>query len=211
MRGCTAMRIYIPLCFYFIPSSPLRNSEISEFTFHYASTLWRLSRTIRSGRLNLHSTMLLLYRMGRRLGSGYLLIYIPLCFYFMSYCCCAARTCLIYIPLCFYFIKSSIHPASVLTLFTFHYASTLFKNLSLFSAPCRIYIPLCFYFMEGFALLFYCDSLFTFHYASTLWRTSCAHNNRFLHLHSTMLLLYEKRNSLNCYARKFTFHYASTL
>ena len=100
-------RIYIPLCFYFIPRPdsskiprcPYLHSTmlllyhyicdncgayLDPFTFHYASTLSRLGWLwgVRSER-----------------------IYIPLCFYFIKVSLSSGRRKRsIYIPLCFYFI-----------------------------------------------------------------------------------------------------------
>ena len=119
-------RIYIPLCFYFIPGSCPQQADSSWFTFHYASTL-SLLPVFRFGigfiftfhyastlsafamissplRKNLHSTMLLLYPIR-----------------FRTDCSCIS--------------------------FTFHYASTLSNSRGDFSPRLRIYIPLCFYFI----------------------------------------------------------------
>ena len=79
------IRIYIPLCFYFILKDLLNLSDDE----------------------NLHSTMLLLYpgqiRRIRWRGP----IYIPLCFYFIKMSDSVyALPILIYIPLCFYFIQT---------------------------------------------------------------------------------------------------------
>ena len=146
--------------------------RISRFTFHYASTLSECTEICPLKKLNLHSTMLLLYQ--SRPGSKIFLI-------------------AIYIPLCFYFIRAvrilqeaeclfTFHYASTLSgfnplqeisesTFTFHYASTLSRlpdtqltneQLNLHSTMLllylpggfrcvrddQIYIPLCFYFIQ---------------------------------------------------------------
>ena len=100
----------------------------------------------------------------------------------------------IYIPLCFYFIDGLVDLGDGITLFTFHYASTLsYGN----TGPRRY------------------EELFTFHYASTLSKSSLQVNNLrsqiyiplcfyfidggestyeeiITNLHSTMLLLYPR-------------------
>ena len=124
-----AITIYIPLCFYFIPSCSIKISSHSVFTFHYASTLSRIASAIQccmdsftfhyastlshpfcpgmQEKIDLHSTMLLLYPGGRirrrevraNLHSTMLLLY-P---HSESALSLSPR---IYIPLCFYFIRS---------------------------------------------------------------------------------------------------------
>ena len=75
----------------------------------------------------------------------------------------------IYIPLCFYFIMCMRYDKEVSIIFTFHYASTLSRDLGGFN---RINLS------------------FTFHYASTLSMTHQFRSLPQIHLHSTMLLLY---------------------
>ena len=54
--------IYIPLCFYFIRKYNLCiRIHLSQFTFHYASTLSKAAGGRNDRAVNLHSTMLLLY------------------------------------------------------------------------------------------------------------------------------------------------------
>ena len=96
----------------------------------------------------------------------------------------------IYIPLCFYFIGNPRQLISISALFTFHYASTL--SNSEYDIPHRI-------------------AKFTFHYASTLSRHIISSFDEILHLHSTMLLLYQRLGRVDCNLLLFTFHYASTL
>ena len=121
---------------------------------------------------DLHSTMLLLYPRGqlltetfkRNLHSTMLLLYR---FWFRR----CQSLCTIYIPLCFYFIACTIRIVLSLTLFTFHYASTLSCLVSSIPRPPQwftfhyastlsyqvvnygkmefIYIPLCFYFIPS--------------------------------------------------------------
>ena len=207
--------IYIPLCFYFI---------------WLGITRWDCRR------INLHSTMLLLYPYAfykngggkSHLHSTMLLLY-PTSLGFTVICCVDLHSTMlllypisvrgssallpIYIPLCFYFIGSP--------------------------GCCRrgrfpIYIPLCFYFIERKCRVWPLQPEFTFHYASTLSEINnivqqCkthlhstmlllypilrySFGGYFTYLHSTMLLLYLKTGiRLSLRAGKFTFHYASTL
>ena len=106
------------------------------------------SHCIRPSRSHLHSTMLLLYLSRRDLPDTCVIIYIPLCFYFI-----ASFSISVALPI------SDLHSTMLLlyptvgvsccslSLFTFHYASTL-------SCPDVLYRKPCF--------------RFTFHYASTL-------------------------------------------
>ena len=75
----------------------------------------------------------------------------------------------IYIPLCFYFIDTSKLDSRFRMIFTFHYASTL-----------SIHLITCILSFDRF----------TFHYASTLSNSASSRLSSFIHLHSTMLLLY---------------------
>ena len=75
----------------------------------------------------------------------------------------------------------------------------------------NIYIPLCFYFIGNPRQLISISALFTFHYASTLSRHIISSFDEILHLHSTMLLLYQRLGRVDCNLLLFTFHYASTL
>ena len=186
----------------------------SQFTFHYASTLSG------SGSPACHSWALFTFHYASTLssgtcrGNGSRAIYIPLCFYFIVACmmwyCCSVY---IYIPLCFYFIWMSLCWPPMQTWFTFHYASTLSNILmSAKNLAWIIYIPLCFYFitsvlrrkeLSAWFTFHYASTLsritasqqirrvlFTFHYASTLSASARHFREQFLHLHSTMLLLY---------------------
>ena len=96
----------------------------------------------------------------------------------------------IYIPLCFYFIGHRPHPgADNGAQFTFHYASTLSREMVCGDGCISIYIPLCCYFIEFGQWL----------------------EQEGLHLHSTMLLLYPGDWTRSWDRAPFTFHYASTL
>ena len=189
-------RIYIPLCFYFIPnpfgamipySSYLHSTMLLLYPSNAASALLRS--------FNLHSTMLLLYPKKRStltpaspdLHSTMLLLY----------------------PGYTAFYRTEIYT------FTFHYASTLSPIPTDEIAPASpIYIPLCFYFIPRwepsepfFLTVIYIPLCFYF-----IPRRSNLEHDFLANLHSTMLLLYPDwgryspgRNS------EFTFHYASTL
>ena len=185
------LRIYIPLCFYFIFAELFDIKVGFQSTFHYASTL-----SLQPSRL-----------------QRYKQIYIPLCFYFIPAWSLPLRSppsstfhyastlsadyfgvdikyfylhsimlllyplhwtlfplpFQIYIPLCFYFIGYPVHALPHLR---------------------GIYIPLCFYFITVSLSSPFVSILSTFHYASTL---------SLLHLGITV------HTSLS------TFHYASTL
>ena len=123
---------------------------------------------------------------------------------------------IIYIPLCFYFIDKLSGIGTALTVFTFHYASTLsvVDGKPYLSLP-SIYIPLCFYFIVVgsehiervdaiyiplcFYFILFADRLvvlvnqFTFHYASTLSLPTPPQVDDYYNLHSTMLLLYRRK------------------
>ena len=78
------------------------------------------------------------------------MIYIPLCFYFIQEDSYSQKHLNgIYIPLCFYFIACTIRIVLSLTLFTFHYASTLSYQVVNYGKMEFIYIPLCFYFIHA--------------------------------------------------------------
>ena len=140
---------------------------------------------------HLHSTMLLLYPKLRVFVVHPIIIYIPLCFYFILYTHISWRS-----PRIFTFhYASTLSTQSTRTPrrligFTFHYASTL----SLVASTWRL-----------------ASSAFTFHYASTLSNQRYTHCMSFLHLHSTMLLLYPWSQPPRLPGKGFTFHYASTL
>ena len=132
LRSLLAFIIYIPLCFYFIrPTAGHGNGKeahlhstmlllyrlkeqgcngpVTEFTFHYASTLSTDGLIKAGSQIHLHSTMLLLYRASLRdqefqhfhLHSTMLLLYRG-----KGWNTKAAEP--IYIPLCFYFIGSDL-------------------------------------------------------------------------------------------------------
>ena len=146
-----------------------RYTSYNEFTFHYASTLSEKTAPWKLRIPNLHSTMLLLYR-------GHALV--------------------------------EIHDSA----FTFHYASTLsdiwnlrgksvpnlhstmlllYRNYrGIFSSGISIYIPLCFYFISHSDV--WCE------WGNCIYIPLCFYfiqaqghaQSHYLHLHSTMLLLY---------------------
>ena len=145
-----AIRIYIPLCFYFI---------------------WVGHNNTPGHQLHLHSTMLLLYRMIGAPSARAFPIYIPLCFYFIGSNLLSLRcniadlhsTMLLLYPASnsgherdYEHLHSTmllLYPypapsASWSSPFTFHYASTLSVSFSWWCTRTRsIYIPLCFYFI----------------------------------------------------------------
>ena len=166
------VRIYIPLCFYFITTSAttvepilthlhstmlllyhaLDDYEVSDlkgFTFHYASTLsrWVYRVADERDRFTFHYASTL-SRVRSAVEKHIFQIYIPLCFYFIyKVILIVLQRYVIYIPLCFYFIS---------------YASFCYPVWSF------IYIPLCFYFIPQILTVYTHQS----------------------YLHSTMLLLY---------------------
>ena len=98
--------IYIPLCFYFIPSGTGWKSAMVRFTFHYASTLSPAGGNARAGGFS---------------------IYIPLCFYFIL--SNIKRETRLY-SFTFHYASTlsrnlPLRTCSLLPTFTFHYASTL--------------------------------------------------------------------------------------
>ena len=79
------IRIYIPLCFYFIGADDGHKCASVIFTFHYASTLS-------------------VAPLSKKKCTS---IYIPLCFYFIQQMIIKPEGLQnIYIPLCFYFIHT---------------------------------------------------------------------------------------------------------
>ena len=167
----TRIKIYIPLCFYFIGGATGTDNNNEKFTFHYASTLSGVSRLCINTPQHLHSTMLLLYlislcrslnlvvftfhyasTLSKQQQSQTLIenIYIPLCFYFienLNYQ--EAKDILIYIPLCFYFIivvqQDRIPVKTIYIPLCFYFIIALLCYIVYVSA---IYIPLCFYFIK---------------------------------------------------------------
>ena len=142
------IRIYIPLCFYFITIHSL-----PEFSFE----------------ANLHSIMLLLYLYQYLLQALHKLIYIPLCFYFIGTDILLFNSSNVST---FHYAStlSFLDQMHFLDRFisTFHYASTLSDPI--------LYTIQCMY-LHSIMLLLYPEppvspvdvgSLSTFHYASTL-------------------------------------------
>ena len=110
----------------------------------------------RTAQIDLHSTMLLLYRpFGKKDGYQFF-IYIPLCFYFISPSSWAIRL--------------------MLTVFTFHYASTLSKtNMRFRTAQIDLHSTMLLLYRRAGWSTAGTGPGFTFHYASTLsdWRNHC--------------------------------------
>ena len=170
-------------------------------------------------------------------------IYIPFYFYFIEYGEEAPESitqiyiplCFIYIPLCFYFIQERLWQCSHISylhstmLLLYHILNTIFFYCFF------IYIPLCFYFIWSGTPRSFLQGTFTFHYASTLSANGSCYSQasyKFTfhfastlsfckllavfgnkHLHSTLLLLYQRSSGSSVYRREhaFTFHFASTL
>ena len=121
--------IYIPLCFYFIVWRCREESGHAKFTFHYASTLSDVFWPITWMKFYLHSIMLLLYQLTMR---QFIVFY----FHLHSIMLLLYR----YTP---------VVCAYAVSLFTFHYASTLSNWSASEKIFCiEIYIPLCFYFID---------------------------------------------------------------
>ena len=228
--------IYIPLCFYFIRAHPESKTMYNHYLHSTMLLLYRFCRDFWKAFMQyLHSTMLLLYPAAEQgenyddphLHSTMLLlyhrsfgysvtknwIYIPLCFYFIRMGLRnSALQIQIYIPLCFYFIPELNLLIADLTVFTFHYASTLsFCVVSYKHVKEDLHSTmLLLYQVKGHE--WNNTESFTFHYASTLSNNPDVlfADNR-THLHSTMLLLYLMKRQSVAIENRFTFHYASTL
>ena len=158
--------------------NPCRSIWRISFTFHYASTLSYKGTGEREENNNLHSTMLLLYPIKSTWFSSLpRRIYIPLCFYFIGRC-----------GLIFISIFINLHSTMLLL-----YPNALHM---LFQTLC-IYIPLCFYFIPKDLDQEDRAAPFTFHYASTLSQYSRCVQVMELNLHSTMLLLYRRKEQRN--------------
>ena len=160
--------------------------------------------------------MLLLYRANGRLPQLCRFIYIPLCFYFIGVLAPSALIAKIFTfhyasTLSVHLLQKSLRG----NLFTFHYASTLsiqkwrrsIKCINLHSTMLLLYltededvtIPAKFTFHYASTLSdkthrhYRADYWFTFHYASTLSTCPIDTGQNIANLHSTMLLLYLKR------------------
>ena len=162
--------------------------------------------------------MLLLYPVLIFLISRFINLYIPLCFYYIVSAnkirhllhhplhstmlllypnCCKVRIVNVYGFTFHYASTISIIPqpqTKPVAHFTFHYASTIsfgLKGLNLvlsnftFHYASTISCPLVIHFLPPFA--------FTFHYASTISRIWLSFLILYRALHSTMLLLYQRR------------------
>ena len=167
--------------------------NISEFTFHYASTL-SVMQTV-----------------GNRHSDS---IYIPLCFYFINV---SYRTIHAKFKFTFHY-ASTLSAVSFIasareSIFTFHYASTLSGiTIQLFLPYIFIYIPLCFYFIrcvlkpENNWRIYLHSIMLLLYRKDSIVDLMCENN-----LHSIMLLLYPSRCTIASLVSIFTFHYASTL
>ena len=162
--------LYIPLCFYYIDYLYAKDKNKLNFTFHYASTISRLSIAVGLHRTTLHSTMLLLYHFHVCFHSAMLYLYIPLCFYYI------------------------LLPAGVVytTYVTLHSTMLLLylDSYCRFRLPSVLYIPLCFYYISTLPPAVTNNATFTFHYASTISVVAFNGFSQGVPLHSTMLLLY---------------------
>ena len=96
----------------------------------------------------------------------------------------------IYIPLCFYYIGITASNTHI---------------------PFGIYIPLCFYYILPDTMKMPLYTAFTFHYASTISHYKYFFQQFHIYLHSTMLLLYPRKDFRRRRDTSFTFHYASTI
>ena len=189
----STLSIYIPLCFYFIRVGDLDGGLLIQFTFHYASTLSRLTRSFGIRYRYLHSTMLLLYRNTRQ-GSGlFCPIYIPLCFYFIL------QTVAVKAPgienlhstmLLLY--QGGKRGGLVIWLLNLHSTMLLlylFPEIEIDNDLLNLHSTMLLLYRNRY-VHFASSSAFTFHYASTLSHLIPGHNSSDIHLHSTMLLLY---------------------
>ena len=140
-----------------------------KFTFHYASTLSARQNDITLTEV-IYIPLCFYFILPRRKWKRWRKkIYIPLCFYFIrARRASIIQSWMIYIPLCFYFIRLDLGAYVPEGLFTFHYASTLWRTWIMRDITDTIYIPLCFYFIWSSASDSERLNRFTFHYASTL-------------------------------------------
>ena len=210
--------IYIPLCFYFIRNFR-KSAELSLYLHSTMLLLYLCFLTFRIAVWSyLHSTMLLLYLHCICMIIDQHIIYIPLCFYFITKLLVGNSASLTLFTFHYASTLSNVLCTSIalISAFTFHYASTLSKTQALeapASAPftfhyastlsyllfCRshclgfIYIPLCFYFIDELNRfrtllnLIYIPLCFYFIYKAF------RNGGIFFYLHSTMLLLYRRR------------------
>ena len=165
--------IYIPLCLYLYTYPKFFRLCLYRFTFHYASTYTNHFCLAPLCPVYLHSTMPLLIRSRSRSRGTEKLIYIPLCLY-------------LYI--------STIQDGNIVTLFTFHYASTYTDIRYDNEGKYHIYIPLCLYLYIAPAGSTFIPLIFTFHYASTYTRDQLLYFRSDQNLHSTMPLLIPSRD-----------------
>ena len=110
-RRSPLIRLYIPLCFYYIDWLDANGYDRDDFTFHYASTIsQRLhgeSHRVYSFTFHYASTISKPAESSERLK---IFLYIPLCFYYIGRLCPDYREILhLYIPLCFYYIRQQDH------------------------------------------------------------------------------------------------------
>ena len=210
--------IYIPLCFYFITKLLVGNSAsltlftfhyastlsnvlctsialISAFTFHYASTLSKTQalEAPASAPFTFHYASTLSYLLFCRSHClGF--IYIPLCFYFIDELN-RFRTLLnlIYIPLCFYFIYKAFRNGGIF--FYLHSTMLLLYRHDpdgSFLTFGNLHSTMLLLYLVSWDGTTESNDIFTFHYASTLSRDRFIWFGSVPHLHSTMLLLYQR-------------------
>ena len=210
------IKIYIPLCFYFIIDPKHFSGVLHSYLHSTMLLLYRLTENIWIfGDANLHSTMLLLYRATQNSTSQYTIyLHSTMLLLYQSGGPGWWAADPIYIPLCFYFIPFDKIIRNPLSVFTFHYASTL----SEYAPRLRVILP---YLHSTMLLLYPSDCSckgswnwkFTFHYASTL---SGRQTGRAGHLASEFTFHYASTLSVpgnrdRQWPAEFTFHYASTL
>ena len=134
------VRIYIPLCFYFIYPRRSRSRSSAYIYIPLCFYFIRTDPVRKFGHCNLHSTMLLLYPVTPHRSNTLSSIYIPLCFYFIpETSICFYKLECIYIPLCFYFIPFLFSPliSCTLNLYFVHllFSSYFYSKNILFKYP----------------------------------------------------------------------------
>ena len=191
-RITTNKILYIPLCFYYITDGSTTTYTVTNFTFHYASTIsvWWYNGNWYYADFTFHyaSTISKFEHTERTHGNIFTFHYAStiskdiMIDYIFQYCFTFhyastisvfrptrfRRVTTLYIPLCFYYIRVEGSNKVYWFNFTFHYASTISCWINDIYLENILYIPLCFYY------IYFHSSSFTF----------------FPPLHSTMLLLY---------------------
>ena len=139
--------LYIPLCFYYIPSGILAAWALVTFTFHYASTI----------------------SMEGDVTTCFIILYIPLCFYYIGF----NRSSRIMDQLFTFHYASTI---SIISMQKTRISWTLHSTMLLLyhdyqsrlDYTVQLYIPLCFYYIISMCVSTVPCFIFTFHYASTI-------------------------------------------